>query len=140
MAPSASSLTLTLHPQLCELEKVELWLLQTRDQFGLSDELMFKLNVCIEEWFSNLVNYGITSTEPRDIELELEKRADEVVLRMWDHYEPYDPTKRPPPAKAESLETAKIGGQGVHLMATFSHHWEYLAGGPTGNVLTLHLR
>lgn len=128
---------LVLVPELASLQRVPHWIESVSTALGIGPETSFKLDVCIEEWISNLVHHaGLTASSP-PIELLLHREQDEVVLQFTDQGPPFDPTRAPAPEPPKDLESAPVGGQGLHLMAEFAKSWTYQASSPAGNVLTL---
>jgi len=131
---------LTLQPRLEELSLVPDWLNRCSESLGLTEDLLFKLNLCIEEGFANLVLHGAGVEPAEPVQLDLHREASLLILRMTDRSRPFDPTSAAPPPADASLEDARIGGQGIHLMKSFSESWTYEAGQPEGNILTLRFR
>src|SRR5262249_34922652 len=48
-----------------------------------------------------------------------------LVARVEDNGRQFDPTRAPPPAPAASLEEAKVGEVGIHLMRSFANGMDY---------------
>ena len=48
-----------------------------------------------------------------------------LVARIEDNGRQFDPTRAPPPAPARSLEEAKVGDVGIHLMRSFASDMDY---------------
>lgn len=126
--------TIVLAPSQTELERVGPWLEDSALILGIDPETVFKLNLCIEEWVTNVVHYAHVRG---GITLEVSRSDPSVVLAIIDGGPPFDPTVLAAPPLPESLDDATIGGQGIHLMKSFSSSWSYAPSGPRGNVLTL---
>lgn len=109
------------------------WLHGVAAHENLSDKLIFALEVCLEELFTNVVRHGGEQTAHRPlsvgVDLMLEQDAVEMVLE--DNGRPFDvsgaearPIRRP-------LEEVVPGGLGVQLIRSFSNelHYEPIPGG-----------
>lgn len=128
---------LVLVPELASLQQVPPWLASASSALGIGPDTSFKLDVCIEEWISNLVHHaGLNAASP-PIELLLRREGDGVVLQFTDQGPAFDPTRAPAPEPPKDLESATVGGQGLHIMSEFAQSWSYQASSPAGNVLTL---
>ena len=69
------------------------------------------------------------------IAIELEHNAGTLVASIEDSGREFDPTKFPPPSVAKSLEEAKVGDLGIHLMHSFASdmHYERRGRGQSAN-------
>ena len=59
------------------------------------------------------------------IAIELERNAGTLVASIEDSGREFDPTQFPPPSVAKSLEEAKVGDLGIHLMHSFASDMRY---------------
>ena len=69
--------------------------------------------------------YGGAKDGPLEIAVELERNGTTLVARIEDNGRQFDPTRAPPPAPAASLEEAKVGDLGIHLMRSFASGMDY---------------
>lgn len=102
------------------------------------DEGTFKtLNLAIEEWVANVINYAYPKGIRGHVELTAKVKDDVLTLVVKDHGTPFDPTLQPDADVDAGLNERQIGGLGIHLVKTImdSMHYERSADGY--NVLTL---
>jgi serine/threonine-protein kinase RsbW len=69
------------------------------------------------------------------IAIELERNGETLVARIEDTACEFDPTRFPLLSAAKSLEEAKVGDYGIHLMRCFASGMHYER--QSGNRLTL---
>ena len=69
--------------------------------------------------------YGAARDERLEIAVELERNGATLVARIEDNGRQFDPTRAPPPVVATSLEKAKVGDLGIHLMRSFASGMDY---------------
>ena len=101
------------------------WQKERATEFGLSHDDAYRLDLCVEELVTNVVNH--TAPDCADLRVELRAEIDEgaLVLTVVDPCPLFDPFARPAPAKAESIEQAVIGGMGIHLVREFTDAHRY---------------
>jgi anti-sigma regulatory factor (Ser/Thr protein kinase) len=59
------------------------------------------------------------------IAIALERNGGTLVARIEDSGREFDPTQFPPSSVAKSLEEAKVGDLGIHLMRSFASDMYY---------------
>jgi serine/threonine-protein kinase RsbW len=109
---------LVLHNDLAELVRLAGWI-EGWAQQGISPELSFAIQLCLEEAVANIIMYGGAKDDGLKIAVELDRNGGTLVARIEDTGRQFDPTRVPPPSFARSLEDAKVGGVGIHLMRSF---------------------
>ena len=130
--------TLTIRNDYSELNRVAAWLEQSAARFRLSEQLVFRLDLVLNEALPNIIGYAYPHAGTHDIVIVLEDEPDRVLLEITDDGIPFDPFAREPFVEAASLADATITGRGIHLIRSFSDDQEYrrLA---NGNVMRLGL-
>jgi sigma-B regulation protein RsbU (phosphoserine phosphatase) len=128
MANMSSTLSVSGH--LDELETVSRWLDATTKAWDISGSVTFNLQLCCEELVSNAVRHGLgTSTPACDAQdhllIRLSALSEILQLDIEDRGPPFDPTKADEPVMPDNLESAKIGGLGIHLARQFSDSMLY---------------
>jgi anti-sigma regulatory factor (Ser/Thr protein kinase) len=69
--------------------------------------------------------YASTEGEPLQIAVEIESSDSALIVMIEDNGRQFDPTQVAPPAMASSLDDAKIGDIGIHLMRSFASQMRY---------------
>jgi serine/threonine-protein kinase RsbW len=129
VSADAESCSLVLRNELHELSRLSSWIEDAAQSCALDPTTSFAVQLCVDEAVANIVTHGDDAKASR-IVVTLQRVADECVLQIEDDGPPFDPTRVADPKPATSLETAKIGGLGVHLMRKYSTgmHYERAAG------------
>ncbi len=119
--------TLHIRPELAELQRAQAWLDAIGEQFELDAVTLYALSLCCEEAVSNVIRHGLPpgGSSSQTIELKLWREADMLHLRMVDPGAAFDPTAIADAGVPASLEEARVGGLGVHLMRKFSQALHY---------------
>jgi anti-sigma regulatory factor (Ser/Thr protein kinase) len=115
---------LVLRNDVAELQRLAGWLERLVQQ-GMSSDVSFAVQLCLEEAVANIIMYGAARDDRLEIAVELERNGGTLVARIEDNGRQFDPTRAPPPAVAASLEQAKVGDLGIHLMRSFASGVDY---------------
>jgi anti-sigma regulatory factor (Ser/Thr protein kinase) len=115
---------LVLRKDLAELDKLTAWI-EASTREGISPNLSFNIQLCLEEAVANAIMYGAASDDQMEIAVELEGNGGAVVALIEDTGRPFDPTQAPPPARANSLAEAEVGNVGIRLMRSFANVMHY---------------
>jgi anti-sigma regulatory factor (Ser/Thr protein kinase) len=123
MSPFQAS-RLLLGKDVAELERLAGWIDGFTRQ-GTSPDVSFAVQLCLEEAVANIIMYGGAKDDPLEIAVELERNGTTLVARVEDNGRQFDPTRAPSPVPAASLEEAKVGDLGIHLMRSFASGMDY---------------
>jgi anti-sigma regulatory factor (Ser/Thr protein kinase) len=115
---------LVLRNDVAELQRLAGWI-ECFAQQGMSSDVSFAVQLCLEEAVANIIMYGAARNDRLEIAVELERNGSTLVARIEDNGRQFDPTRAPPPAVATSLEQAKVGDLGIHLMRNFASGMDY---------------
>ena len=99
---------LELRSDLAELKRLAGWI-KAQAQQELSADTSFAIQLCLEEAVANIIMHG----------------GGAKVASIEDSGREFDPTQFPPPSVAKSLEEAKVGDLGIHLMHSFASDMHY---------------
>jgi anti-sigma regulatory factor (Ser/Thr protein kinase) len=114
---------LALQSSLHELERLATWVETVARHAGLTFEQAFALQLCLEEAVANIVMYGAADDAPIFVQIA---HSDGVVTAVIeDSARAFNPTQVPPRGKPASLEQARIGELGVHLIRHYSSRMHY---------------
>ena len=99
------------------------------EDLGLRDDwppdLVFRVNLALEELGLNIMDYGLESTE-QEIEITLTSDADSLVIEIMDEGRPFDPlSDAPTPDLDGPVEDRRVGGLGIHLVRTMMDEMQY---------------
>lgn len=126
-----------------ELPRIFQWTEEIATKATLPDWTRYALLLCIEEAVSNVIRYGYPD-DHRDsskdqVHLTLDWDADAATLTIEDQGVPFDPRELAAPTLPKTVEEAKIGGLGIHLMRRYAEKMDYQRDGEA-NRLTLRIR
>jgi serine/threonine-protein kinase RsbW len=96
------------------------------DSFGesnqLPNEVVFALNVSLDEILNNIISYGYEDAGRHDILVRLELRSGIVDVIVEDDGKPFDPLLVPAPDLSAKL---RLGGVGLHFVRNLMDGLEY---------------
>jgi len=115
---------LVLRKDVAELKRLAGWI-EGFTQQRTSPDVSFAVQLCLEEAVANIIMYGGAREDPLEIAVELERNGGNLVARIEDNGRQFDPTRAPAPVPARSLEEAKVGDVGIHLMRSFASGMDY---------------
>jgi serine/threonine-protein kinase RsbW len=122
MSPNARRLL--LHRDLAELQRLAVWI-EDEAARGLSANVSFAVQVCLEEAVANIIMYCSTTDDRLEIVVEVERRGELLVARIEDNGSVFDPTQVLRPPVPASLAEANVGNLGIHLMRSFASGMHY---------------
>ena len=115
---------LLLRNDLAELERLTRWL-EGAIQHDLPPDVSFAVQLCLEEAVANVIMHGGGSGDRLEIAVEVERRDGTLVASIEDNGRQFDPTQAPARPRPTSLEDAKVGDLGIHLMRSFANGMHY---------------
>jgi anti-sigma regulatory factor (Ser/Thr protein kinase) len=103
------------------------WARATAARLAAPPSLFFALDLCLEEALSNAIKYGFGDPPPADAQLHLSVAREQTALRVTieDTGVAFDPSAAPEPELAHDIESARVGGLGIHLMRNFTKAMRY---------------
>jgi serine/threonine-protein kinase RsbW len=107
--------SLTLDATLESAGRGSEWARTLAQRSGLSEKNIGALDLCVNELVANVVMHAYRG-EPGEIRLDLDLAPEAAILTVTDSGPPFDPLSVPSPVKPASIEEAKIGGYGIHLV------------------------
>ena len=121
--------------KLDDLATIRLLIEETMIDFGADEDVVGELVLAVNEAVTNIIVHGYKE-RPGSVRIELERRDEDIVIRLTDQAPPFDPTKMPAVDISIPLDQREYGGMGVHMMREFTDELHYRAT-PTGeNELT----
>lgn len=86
----------------------------------------FGLDVVLEELLMNQILHAYpAAVEPASVGLQAWVADDTLLLLLSDHGIPFDPLARPAPVAPASLDEARPGGWGIHLLRRYARALAY---------------
>lgn len=116
---------LQVNNQTDELTRVEVFLEELGEEWGLTMPLIFSLNLILEEALTNIISYGYDDEDTHTIKINFRKIGDELSISIIDDGHEYDPTLRTDPDITLSAEERPIGGLGIFLIKKVMDKVEY---------------
>jgi anti-sigma regulatory factor (Ser/Thr protein kinase) len=108
--------------QLVELTKKADGFLQSHQ---LPLEIIYKVNLILEEALTNIIKYAYKDTLKHDIRIEMTLNERELIIEFQDDGEEFDPISAPPPKPRDSISESPVGGLGIHLVKQMADRIEY---------------
>lgn len=124
----------TIQNQLKDVDLLHNELQKVQTRWALAKKCTCELNLVLDEIVTNIIQHGDPS--PRTIEISLEKRQNELTIKVVDDGPQFDPTGCSLPDTNIPLEERTCGGLGILLVRRFSNCLDYKRDGNT-NILTL---
>ncbi len=128
---------LALQRNLEELQRMAVWVDDVAQRVGLPEALVFGLQLCLEEAVSNVIRHGGVAAEWSEIRVSLVERDGAFAALIEDEGPAFDPTHQPTPEPVSSIDSAKIGGLGIHLMRQFTTRIDYWREGSCNRLVSL---
>lgn len=116
---------LVLRNKVSEIEKLTLFVEELGDEFALPVDLIFNLNLVLEEAVSNVILYAYPEGEEHEVLLSVKRIADKLVFMLTDSGKEFDPTKMEEVDVTLSAEERSIGGLGIFLIRQIMNTVEY---------------
>jgi len=98
------------------LRKVRLCLIKNRSSTKLSEGSIPKINICLEELFTNIVSYGYEDNSESPIIFTLTLIDDKLTIKIEDEGIPFNPLTVKNPEMVDDLNIIQIGGFGVYIV------------------------
>ena len=108
-----------------ELERIAAAIEELGQQDDWPDDLVFRVNLVLEELILNIMDYGAEGGDP-DISLDIASEGDSISIDLSDRGRPFDPlTEAPEPDLTAGVGERRVGGLGVHLTKTLMDDVRY---------------
>ena len=91
----------------------------------LSRDVVFAAKLALEELLTNTISYGYRDQSGQLIEIRMEVRGGQLIIRTVDGGLAFDPGTAKEPNTKLSLKNRALGGLGVHLVKNLMDRIEY---------------
>jgi anti-sigma regulatory factor (Ser/Thr protein kinase) len=105
-----------LKNDLAELRNLEHHLANLGGLANLSDNSILRINVCLDELFTNIVSYGFEDELEHVIKFSVRVEDKMLIIEIEDDGTPFNPLKKIDPDFPANVESAKIGGLGILII------------------------
>ena len=100
---------------LSELDELSRRIEQFGHTIGMPEKWIAKVNIAIEELFTNIVTYAFKDQDEHRIGVTFDFKPPQIVIRIEDDGVPFNPAKAKAPDTLCPLDKRAIGGLGIHL-------------------------
>lgn len=107
---------LIMKNEISEITRLASFVEEVGEEMELSPELVFNLNLVLEEAVSNVILYAYPKEEHQHIYLSIKKEDNLLVIVLTDTGKEFDPTQAPDADITLSAEDRPIGGLGIFLI------------------------
>ena len=116
---------LVLINKVSEIEKLVLFVEELGEELNLPADLIFNLNLVLEEAVSNVILYAYPKDQTQEIYLSVKKEGTMLFFNLTDTGKEFDPTLMPEADITLSAEERQIGGLGIYLIRQIMNTIEY---------------
>ena len=113
---ASNRLSFILKSDLSELKTLNRNLYNFGQIHGLPEILISKVNICLDELFTNIVTYGFEDDSEQTISLKICLNDDSLILNIEDNGLPFNPLTKKDSKLPADIDNAKIGGLGIHIV------------------------
>ncbi|MYI76618.1 MAG: ATP-binding protein [Gammaproteobacteria bacterium] len=97
---------------------------------NLNDEVIYAIQLSVDELFTNIVSYGYDDSETHIVKFVIDVTQEEVRIEIVDDAKPFNPLDDAPDVNLDlSVEERKIGGVGIHLVKSLMSEVTYVRDG-----------
>ena len=107
--------SLILANDITEISKLSAFIDEIGEEFSLTPDVVFNLNLVLEEAVVNVINYAYPKEEHQSIYLSAALHDDSIVFVLTDTGKEFDPTQAPEADITLSAEERPIGGLGIFI-------------------------
>ena len=95
-------------------------------QHDLSQQVLYHLNLAVDELLSNVIKYGFEEGQPFWAQIAVWFDPDRVTMELKDRGKPFDPLEDAiRPDTKLSIEEREIGGLGIHFVREMMNETVY---------------
>ena len=116
---------LVLINEIAEINKLAIFVDELGEELNLAPDLVFNLNLVLEEAVSNVILYAYPKEEHQEIVLTAKMTDKNLIFVLTDSGKEFDPTQAPDADVTLSAEERQIGGLGIFLIRQIMNEVEY---------------
>lgn len=117
--------SIILANDLSEISRLCQFVEAVGEEFALSPDIVFNLNLVLEEAVVNVINYAYPKEEHESIYLSAHLHEGSIVFVLTDTGKAFDPTAAPDADVSLSADERQIGGLGIFLIRQIMNEVKY---------------
>lgn len=117
--------TLTIENKIEQLSLLAEFVEELCEEMELGMEMVFNLNLALEEAMTNVIMYAYPQDEVHTITLTAKREGDKLAFLLEDTGIAFDPTEVPDADTTLSAEERSIGGLGIFLIRQIMNEVSY---------------
>jgi serine/threonine-protein kinase RsbW len=118
---------MTIESKHDELDRITGAIEVLGEESGWSPDLVYKINLVLEELTLNIMNYGYTDDEVHLIDVSVKTEDSVITIEIVDDGRPFNPiVDAPRPDLEGPMMDRRIGGWGVHIVRTIMDDVSYV--------------
>ena len=96
------------------------------EEWNISKDVAFSMNLALEEIATNIINYGYKGKDDYDIIIRFTLEKHKLRIQIKDGAKEFNPLDmKAPDDIGKPLEERGIGGLGIHLVKKFTDNFSY---------------
>ena len=117
--------SIILANNISEITRLYEFIEELGNDLSLSPDIVFNLNLVLEEAVVNIINYAYPKEEHESIYLSARMHEGSIVLVLTDTGKEFDPTAAPEADVTLSADERQIGGLGIFLIRQIMNEVKY---------------
>ena len=117
--------SIILANDIAEISKLNQFIDEMGEEFSLAPDIVFNLNLVLEEAVVNVINYAYPKEDHQFIYISAKLNEGSIVLVLTDTGKEFDPTMVPDADITLSAEDRPIGGLGIFLIRQIMNEVKY---------------
>ena len=119
------ALNITFRNDIAEISRLAGFIDEVAEKFSLPMDMVFSLNLVLEEAVTNVIMYAYPKEEHEFIYLSADIQDGSLVFVLTDSGKEFDPTLMPDADITLSAEDRQIGGLGIFLIRQIMNEVKY---------------
>jgi sigma-B regulation protein RsbU (phosphoserine phosphatase) len=119
------SVTVQLRNDLSEVQRLNQIVTEFAAQHDLPPELVFRVNLVLEEIITNVISYGYEDGLEHEIVVRLSWQDPGIEMEVQDEGRAFNPLEAPQPEMGRPLVERRVGGLGIHLVRKMMDDLDY---------------
>ena len=92
---------------------------------GMTDEILYDIQLAVDEAATNIISHGYAGLEPGSIILDLDLAPDKLTVSLTDFGHSFEPDSAPLPDVNAPIEERELGGFGLFFIQQSMDSMEY---------------